>query len=63
MILRLSLRLRPWRPLLILSSVLAVSAVILGWNSIWSAVALVFLAALGASALTRARRDDNRGTP
>jgi glycosyltransferase involved in cell wall biosynthesis len=57
MILRLSFRLRPWRPLLLGAAVLAIAAVLAGQDWIWAAAVLVFLAAVLAAAFVLARRD------
>lgn len=63
MILRLSLRLRPWRPLLMLSALLAIAAVLAQSDPLWIASVLSFLAAVLAAAFVQVRREAIRGTP
>ncbi|WP_152052961.1 glycosyltransferase [Tautonia marina] len=57
MILRLSFRLRPWRPLLLGAAVLAVAAAIAEQDWLWVAAVLAFLAAVLAAAFVLARRE------
>jgi hypothetical protein len=57
MILRLSFRLCPWRPLLLLSATLALLAWASGWNVVWILSVLVFVASVLTAAVTLARRE------
>ncbi|RUL83195.1 glycosyltransferase [Tautonia sociabilis] len=57
MILRLSLRLRPWRPLLLVSAALAAVAAGTGDDVAWAAAVIVFLAAVLSAAVVLARRE------
>ncbi|QDV33017.1 glycosyltransferase [Tautonia plasticadhaerens] len=63
MILRLGVRLRPWRLLLLLSAGLAVAGVASGSDAPWIAAVLFFLAAVLSAAVTLARREAIGGAP
>jgi hypothetical protein len=57
MILRLGFRLCPWRPLLLLSAILALAAAASSWDVVWIASVLVFVASVLSAAVTMARRE------
>lgn len=57
MILRLGIRLRPWRLLLLFAAGQAVAAVVSGMDAPWIAAVLFFLAAVLSAAVTLARRE------
>ncbi|WP_315851979.1 glycosyltransferase [Tautonia rosea] len=57
MIVRLSFRLQPWRPLLLVTAVMAIAAAIAGQDWLWIAAVLTFLASVLTAAFVLARRE------